>query len=158
MSVVKELLERWEQVCHEQQCGLDCALPSIRHDLLVGRILTPDGYMQEVAKNHPAAPNARCMVYKRAVVGDRVWQRIAIEWVDEESHEARAQAGLQLLRFKRGQLVEAWLVLSTVGPAEPGAKAPTACPTKSVAEARGFGRRWGDRGSPMGCSRAGTPP
>ena len=123
MSVVKELLERWEQACQEQQFGLGSAgnaLPSIRHDLFADRIVTPDGYMLEVAKNHPATPNARCVVHKRVAAGDRIWQRIAIEWVDAESGEERAQAGLQLLRFKKDKLVEAWLVLAINGPTQRG--------------------------------------
>ncbi len=161
VSVVKELLERWEQACHEQRRGLDGAwnaLPSIRHDLLADRIVTSEGYMQEVAGNHPAAPNARCIVHKRAAVGDRVWQHMAIEWVDAESGEERMQAGLQLLRFKGERLVEAWLVLSTVGPAQADAKTPTACRARSAAEPRSCGRRTGDRGSPVGCSRVGARP
>ncbi len=159
MSVVKELLERWEQVCHEQRCGLGCGwntLPSIRHDLLAGRIVTPEGYMQEVARNHPAAPNARCVVYKRVAVGDRVWQRMAIEWVDAESGEARAQAGLQLLRFKDDRLVEAWLALSIDSPTQPGAKTSTAPAATPVAEWCGRGRRWGDHGPLADCSSIGA--
>lgn len=143
MSVVKELLERWAQMCHEQQCGLGCgsSTPSyIRHDLLAGRIATPDCYVQEVAKNHPAAPNSRCVVHKCTVAGDRVWQRIAIEWLDRESGEERLQTGLQLLRFRKDQLVEAWLVLSPVEPALGATKAPTACATRSVSEPRAYGR------------------
>jgi hypothetical protein len=159
VSVVKELLERWEQVCHEQPCGLVCggnAPPSIRHDLLAGRIMTPDGYAQEVAKNHSAAPNARCIVYRRTVADDRVWQSVAIEWLDPDSGEKRVQSGLQLLGFRKGQLVEAWLVLSPVEPMLRHTNAPTACAAKSVAEPRAYGRRWGDHASMAGDTRVGT--
>ncbi len=121
MSIVKELFERWEQVCRAHQVGEDrhghrhAAPPYIRRDLFVERLATPEGCSQEMADTRRIAPNARLVVHERTVLGDRAWQRVAIEWIDAVNGETRVHAGLQLLRFEAGRLVETWLMLSPPG-------------------------------------------
>lgn len=155
MSVVKELFDRWEPVCHEHGCGLRCtcsAPPYIRHDVFADRIATPEEYLQELEKVPAAALNARCVVHERTVMGERAWQRIAIEWVDAASGEKRMHAGLQLLRFEAGQLVEAWLMLSAVRLAKVDAMAQPAFSTEAITEVRGHGRYRLELGSRIRCS------
>jgi hypothetical protein len=157
MSVVKELFERWGQISREHPCGLGFvrnAPPYIRRDQFVGRIVTPEDYLQEIANSRPAALNAHCVVYERTVIGERAWHRIAIEWLDAVTGETCRAAGLQLLRFEAGRLAETWLMLSPSGPAKTDAIAPAACSNRPTVEMRGYGRPGRKRGFQADCPSA----
>lgn len=123
-TMVHELLDRWEQVWHEDRHELvpDCLAPVyVRHEAAGTRRITPADYTEEIAAVKRDRPNIRFTVYDHDLLADRAWFRFAMTWNDADGGAPRSRAGFQVYRIAGGKLAETWVMFFRPGSTWPDA-------------------------------------
>lgn len=123
-ETVTALLDRWEQVWHEDRHELisDCVAPVyVRHEEAGTRRVTPVEYAEEILATKRDRPNIRFTVYDHGISDDRAWFRFCMNWNDAGSGERRSRAGFQVYRIEAGKLAETWVMFFGLGSSWPDA-------------------------------------